>query len=262
MSRAKPSSASEPRKAAGMLPNIQAPEGTPAAQRGFVQLYATCEQHGQYPRNTQDAEGYERWFQPGCPSCRRQSAARALMRQADISPRFAACTFENYRADQDGQRHALKVCRDYADQFADKLARGVCMILRGNPGTGKNHLSSALMMHVMQRGHSAMRIKAQAYLDAYWSQDFGERDAWMTRMARVDLLVIDEIGRASNSKAANDAFFRLLDERYENMRPTIVISNLDREGLRETLGPAAYDRLTEGGGNLVNFDWSSHRAKL
>lgn len=262
MSRAKPSSASEPRAAGSLLPRLQAPVGTPVARRGFVQLYATCEQHGEYPRNRQDEEGYERWYQPGCPMCRRQSAARALMRQADISPRFAACTFDNYVAEGQAQQHALKVCRQYADNFADNLARGVCMILRGNPGTGKNHLSSAIMMQVMQAGRSAMRIKAQAYLDAYWAQDFGERDRWMSRMARVDLLVIDEIGRASNSKAANDAFFRLLDERYENMRPTIVISNLDREGLRETLGPAAYDRLTEGGGNLVNFDWSSHRAKL
>lgn len=239
-----------------------------APSRGeFVQQFAECETHGRYAMNMQDENGTVRWFPGGCPACAKQLRARSLASSADLSPRFLHCTFENYRVENPGQRLALEACRDYADKFEENRASGRCMILRGNPGTGKNHLSAAIMLQIMRKhpgrdmAWSALRIKASTYLDEYWAKGFGERESWLSSMARVDLLVIDEIGRASNTKAANDAFFRIIDARYENMRPTIIISNLDREGLRETLGVAAYDRLTEGGGRLLNFDWSSERGK-
>jgi DNA replication protein DnaC len=129
----------------------------------------------------------------------------------------------------------------------------------GNPGTGKNHLSSAIMIEVMKKNYTALRIKATDFLDEYWAKDFSERESWMQRMGKVDLLVIDEIGRTSNGKSANDAFFRLIDARYEAVKPTIVISNREITEVKEILGDAAYDRLRDGGGSMVSFTWTSGR---
>lgn len=259
----KPSKRSEPRAARDIVADVTAhiPMRETPAGASTWELFERCEQHGRYRVNTLDKDGTVRFIQPGCPACRKQETARGLLAKAELSPRFAHCTFDNYRVDGDSQRHALETCRAYAEDFERRRANGVCMILRGNPGTGKNHLSTAIMLRAMADGYSALRVKAAAYLDEYWAKGFAEREQWLSRMARVDLLVMDEVGRASNTKNANDAFFRLLDERYENVRPTILISNLDRTSLRETLGPAAYDRLTEGGGNLINFDWASERAR-
>ncbi|CAB3972276.1 MULTISPECIES: ATP-binding protein [Burkholderia] len=228
--------------------------------REFAPQYGRCEEHGEWQMNMLDEQGVERWLPDGCPKCKRQQKARSLIRRADIAPRFQSCSFDNYRTESDSQAHALNVCREYAATFRDQLTAGRCMILRGNPGTGKNHLSTAIMLQILNAGFSALRVKAASYLDEYWAKDFGERERWIVDMANVDLLVIDEIGRAPNTRAANDAFFRLIDERYEKLRPTIIVSNLDREELRGTLGAAAYDRLTEGGGRLLNFDWQSARA--
>lgn len=253
----------EPRSIQDLLKDF-ADRGLPKTVRmhptEFVQEFEVCAEHGRWPTNMQDKNGSVRWHQPGCPTCRQHARTQALVSNADISRRFMSCTFDNYRTENPGQLNALKLCRDYAMNFKENLAAGRCLIMRGNPGTGKNHLSAAIMLEVMRQKYTALRIKATAFLDDYWSKDFSERDPWMQKMASVDLLVIDEIGRSSNGKAANDAFFRLIDSRYEAMKPTIVISNLDKGALRETLGAAAYDRLREGGGQGIVFSWSSERA--
>lgn len=253
----------EPRTIQDLMKDILARVPAAATERKkavFVQATGVCETHGEYPENAL-VNGVERWNQPGCPTCRKQEHARALIANSDISQRFMRCTFENYRVDIEQQAHALRKCQRYAENFKDHLAHGRCMVMRGNPGTGKNHLSSAIMMEIIQNGFTAMRIKASAFLDEYWSKSFSEREPWMKRMASVDLLVIDEIGRASNGKSANDAFFRLIDMRYEAMKPTAVISNLETPELKATLGEAAYDRLREDGGVYVEFDWVSGRGR-
>jgi DNA replication protein DnaC len=225
----------------------------------FVPEFVVCDKHGRSPANSVDAKGNVRWYQPGCPLCRKHDQTLALVANADISPRFMECTFENYRTENPGQTRALKTCRDYAENFKANLKAGRCLIMRGNPGTGKNHLSAAIMKEVLKQNFTTLRIKANAFLDEYWAKDFSEREPWMKRIGNVDLLVIDEIGRTSNGKAANDAFFRLIDSRYEAMKPTIVISNLSREEMIDIMGHAAYDRLGEGGGSAIEFKWGSAR---
>lgn len=244
-----------------MLPRAEEKAPAIPAGRAFVQEYHTCPEHGQYPANRLDEEGVERWVPAVCPRCAKISRMKALYARAEIGERFKHCDFGNYRVENEGQRVVLDACQSYAEQFPEMRRRGACLILRGHPGTGKNHLATAIMKAVLRQGYTALRLKAAVFLEAFWAKDFGERDRWVYDMAHLDLLVIDEIGRASNSQAAADAFFRLIDGRYEAVRPTIIISNLDRDGLRETLGAAAYDRLTEGGGRLINFDWNSQRGR-
>jgi DNA replication protein DnaC len=251
----------EPRSIQELLRTFETRGGPQPEKTGFVQEFETCDTHGKWPTNMQDAEGKTRWNQPGCPHCRQQAKTQALVSTADISRRFMDCSFENYRAENTGQVKALSICKDYAENFKGNLAAGRCLIMRGNPGTGKNHLSAAIMIEVMKQNYTALRIKAGEFLDEYWAKGSGDNRAWLQQMSKVDLLVIDEIGRTSNGKAAKDSFFRLIDARYEEVKPTIVISNLEIAGLKETLGDAAYDRLREGGGSMVSFTWDSGRGE-
>ena len=59
------------------------------------------------------------------------------------------------------------------------------------------------------------------------------------------MLVIDEIDR-SMQQAKEDAILNyVLRRRYENMLPTVLISNLQKTDLMKKLGNAIVDRLTE-----------------
>ncbi|PWG68497.1 ATP-binding protein, partial [Enterobacter mori] len=55
--------------------------------------------------------------------------------------------------------------------------------------------------------------------------------------------------------------FAIINGRYEQMRPTVVISNLDAEQLPVAMGERCVDRLREGNLIVVPFDWESHRGK-
>lgn len=222
---------------------------------------ALCDKagHGQYPLNEIDFDGRKRWFAGGCQKCQADRSARALFDKCNIPKRFEQCTFENYITSTPEQRKVLDRCISYASDFDRTMDLGTCLLLCGNPGTGKNHLATAIMKNVGASGKTALRVKASQYLDAYWSKGFGEREAWLDGLADVDLIMIDEIGRSSDKKAAQDAFFRLIDMRYEKQKPSLLTTNLNREDLIQTLGEAAYDRLTQGGSVRLTLEWTSHR---
>lgn len=231
------------------------------AKRPFVAQFGECSAHGKYPMNMQDEHGCERLMPQGCPICRKQENAIRLLAASNIPKRFLDCDFGNYEATTDEQQRALRRCEAYAREFEKFRDAGACLLLCGRPGTGKNHLATAIIRRLLADGYSVLRIKASQYLDAYWSKGFDEREAWMKGMAAVDLLMIDEIGRSSNAKSAQDAFFRLIDARYEAQLPNLLATNLNREELIEVLGDATYDRLTQGGSIRLTFDWGSYRAR-
>lgn len=230
-------------------------------KRPFVQHSGECDAHGKYPMNVLDENGHERWHPSGCPICRKQARAAELLAASNIPTRFSACDFSNFVAETSEQKTVLKECLNFAEGFAHFKESGACLLLCGKPGTGKNHLATAISKMLLADGYSVLRVKASQFLDAYWSKGFDEREGWLQQMARVDLLMLDEIGRSSNAKTAQDAFFRLIDARYEAQLPLMIATNLDRNGLIEVLGDATYDRLTQGGSRRLTLAWESYRGK-
>ena len=74
-----------------------------------------------------------------------------------------------------------------------------------------------------------------------------------------DLLIIDEVGVQSGTEAESRALFDVFNERYQNMKPTILISNLSPEGFKAAVGDRIADRVKEDGGEVLIFDWESSR---
>jgi DNA replication protein DnaC len=72
------------------------------------------------------------------------------------------------------------------------------------------------------------------------------------------LLVIDEIQERAETEFENSKLTAIIDARYQNERPTIIISNYSRQKLAASLSPAVIDRIRENGCGLA-FDWESFR---
>jgi DNA replication protein DnaC len=231
--------------------------------RALLADHAQCETHGAYVIQAEVSPGRWQVSNPGgCPQCLAERRASRLMAEGNMPARFAGATFESYEAADAKQARVLEVCRDYAQNFATYRKQGRCLIMCGNPGTGKNHLATAIFKTLHAAGFTALRVKASEFLDAFWAKEFKERDDWLRGMFRVDLLILDEVEKCSKGEPAKNAMFRLIDGRYEAMSPTLVITNQARAELVETLGEPAYDRLTEGGSQRLVFDWPSRRAAM
>ena len=53
--------------------------------------------------------------------------------------------------------------------------------------------------------------------------------------------------------------FNMIDRRYRTLKPTILITNLDKVQTKKLLGEAIISRFREGGGKMLGFAWPDLR---
>ena len=81
------------------------------------------------------------------------------------------------------------------------------------------------------------------------SRTLSERQA-MADFAKQALRVVEKVRRQYGTQAERSMFFDVIDQRYENLKPTVLVSNLDQAHFCELMGPALCSRHTEGGGKV------------
>ena len=57
----------------------------------------------------------------------------------------------------------------------------------------------------------------------------------------VDLLIIDDLGKEQCTDWSMSTLYSILNDRYEDMKPTIVTTNYNADGLVKALAPKGYD---------------------
>ncbi|QQD71922.1 ATP-binding protein [Acidithiobacillus ferrivorans] len=225
--------------------------------------FRDCEQHGRYLISLVDDSDVVRYMVPVCPVCAAEHASRRLLESAAIPARYQSCDFASFIVETPAQQAVLETCRDYAEHFAEYAAEGTCMVFSGNPGTGKNHLATAIARTVMGMGRSVLHATAHGIITRIrqtWgkgSRDLVETDV-LRGFAQADLLIIDEVGKQFGGDGEQVHLFEVIDLRYRDMKPTIVLSNETAQGIENYLGVAAFDRLCQSG-LLLQFNWPGHR---
>jgi DNA replication protein DnaC len=101
------------------------------------------------------------------------------------------------------------------------------IVFVGPTGVGKTGLASGLLLKALQNGHRGIFVRAQDLFDEMYASlaDRSSRKL-LNRLARVDVLVIDEMGYLNLRPEQTNIFFKLMEERYRQ-RPTIITTNLD-----------------------------------
>lgn len=199
---------------------------------------------------------------------RKKRSLDAMMGRAAIPPRFVNRSLRNYTADTDGQKRALSVCQRYAATFAKPGGAkeiGTCLILAGNPGTGKTHLAAGVANFLLENGSTAVYSTAMTAIRAIretWQNKAGKTESQVIQdFVKPDLLILDEIGVQHGTESEKLHLFDLINARYEAVKPTLIISNLELDAVEQFIGERAFDRLREGGGRAVSFDWGSSRKR-
>jgi len=159
----------------------------------------------------------------------------------------------------------LKVCMRYVEVFDDCLEKGRCLVLVGRSGTGKTHLACAMAMALAEAGRAVRFCTVYKMLDEIKHRAFhagaSEHDE-VARYGRYDLLILDEVGAQVGSDWERATLFKIINNRYEACLPTIMISNLPKEGFVQYVGDRVFDRMQENGGVTVPFEWDSCRGAL
>lgn len=229
------------------------------------------------------------WLSLGCPRCRwealntspagsdRRAQAKALLRAeglnllligSGITPRFADRSFDNFITNAETAKvQALHKCQSYADNFVEHFEAGRNLLLTGNVGNGKTHLACSIAQQVI-RQHSAVAVITSAAEIIRVFKGAMERGAGytdrdvLTELAGFDLLIIDEVGAQAGTAFELAMLHEVIDRRYNLVKPSVVISNLNPKALEQYIGERALDRLRENGSLLAGFTWASARGSV
>ena len=181
---------------------------------------------------------------------------------AAIPERFKDRTLDSYVAQTSGQQKALAFAKEYAENFDQVIKTGRSAIFVGKVGTGKTHLAVGIALSIMQQQRSPVFVTVQRLIrrvkDSWRTKEETESEV-INAFASPDLLILDEVGVQFGSEFEKQILFDVLNERYEKLKPSILLSNIPSEQLSDYLGERVTDRLRENGGALIGFNWDSYR---
>jgi len=166
------------------------------------------------------------------------------------------------------QRQLICICRregPWAEKLAvleSKLGSGFTVGIVGKRGRGKTQMAVELMRCATDKRMSARFLTAVEFFmeikASYRRESLDTELDIIRRYRRPRLLVIDEIGKRSESDWENSLLFELLNKRYNDMTDTVLIDNRPQKDFCEAIGTSLASRIDESGG-LIDCQWESFR---
>lgn len=114
------------------------------------------------------------------------------------------------------------------------------LVLAGSTGAGKSVAAGHALVRAAAAGKSVAWADAAGFareVGSFAGQELSER------LKHVDVLALDDLGAEHMTPFAASVLFEVLHHRHEDGRRTIITTNLEREQLRDRLGPRLADRV-------------------
>ena len=133
---------------------------------------------------------------------------------------------ENYTT----MKNILEYTRQYSETFSHQ-SKSILMF--GETGLGKTHLSLAIANVVLKKGFSVIYDSAINILRSIEKEHFSyEHSSDMIDLVmNTDLLILDDIGTEYESQFYNATIYNIINTRINRSKPSIISTNLDLEGI-------------------------------
>ena len=124
-----------------------------------------------------------------------------------------------------GHRGGLRhLCSRKSSDTGDFVTGRENVVFLGPPGTGKTHLAIGLGIRACQAGHRVAYATASEWVSRLTEAHAGGRlQAGVTRLGRIPLLIVDEVGYIPFEAEAANLFFQLVSARYE--RASVIVTS-------------------------------------
>lgn len=161
------------------------------------------------------------------------------------------CRFDNFKLDYypDGigtsprqrMESVLNYCKTYATDFSKKSSN---LLLYGQTGLGKTHLSLAIAGKVVEAGYGVIYSSAQNLFNKLEKEKFGRSDGnTEENILDCDLLIIDDLGTEFTTQFTISALYNIVNSRELESKPTIISTNLLPDKLEATYSQRITSRI-------------------
>jgi len=164
---------------------------------------------------------------------------QARIRHAECEERFPL-RFKDAQADH-------PEVLDWVESWVGSDAECPSLLLAGPVGVGKTWQGYGALRAAVT-GPRPTTWKAVTSADLYASlrpRPGHDPEAELERYRSVGLLLIDDLGAAKASEWVEETTYRVLNGRYEDMRPSIFTTNLPVPALKDAIGDRIASRLAE-----------------
>jgi DNA replication protein DnaC len=148
----------------------------------------------------------------------------------------------------------LAWCREVAAQAVApgigarrQVATGPSLLMAGVVGAGKTHQAYGALRALAGAG-VGVRWRATTAADLYAElrpRSGVDTERELAAVARVPLLILDDLGAAKASEWTEEITYRLVNRRYNHFLPTLITTNLRIGDLRAHVGDRVASRLTQ-----------------
>jgi len=123
------------------------------------------------------------------------------------------------------------------------------LILTGDPGRGKTYFSYCLVRGTVEKfGIASTRWFKSKQLDDRIVQEmskFGSASSFINSLCEVPFLFIDDFGVDRDTERAQRDYYEIIDNRWEDEKPTIISTNLSPKRIEETYGERIFSRFKD-----------------
>lgn len=134
----------------------------------------------------------------------------------------------------------------YAKEFVSSFPNHDNLFIFGETGTGKTHLSCCIATEVIDKGHSAIFIKAPDFINLCYqkySDKTGEKTAMYDKLRDCELLVLDDLGADGATKNSDSLILSLIDDRVNAGLSTIITTNLNVSQIKDIYSERISSRI-------------------
>lgn len=178
--------------------------------------------------------------------CRLKAITYAHLMASKIPPKYMKKTFESFKAGKKEMKENKQAAQEFAENFKPGC-RG--MMFTGDIGTGKTHLSIAVLKTIIERGYTGYFANVIRLLDnikaTYGTNSKEDEINVMFGPFNSDLLILDDLGAEKTSGWVMEKMYALINHRYEHDKTILVTTNMSFDELGKQISPKTASRLRE-----------------
>lgn len=135
-------------------------------------------------------------------------------------------------------------CKEYADTFD---LDSVSVLMYGETGLGKTHLSLAIAAEAIKKGYNAVYGSAHDFFNMIERERFGRSEnpdgTTEEKLINCDLLIIDDLGAEFITQFTVSELYYIVDTRIAKGLPTVISTNLKTDELEKVYNKRIASRI-------------------